>query len=55
MSEPRNPELHENEEPSNDFLDTAIGFGAMFGFMFLLAIIATVASLLMGDAVSSAG
>ena len=42
MNEPYNPELHINEEPRNDFLDLMIGFGGMFGFMFLIGIIATV-------------
>lgn len=39
------PELHVYEEPSNDFLDTAIGFAGMFGLLFLIAIIATVITL----------
>lgn len=32
MNDVNHPELHINEEPSNDFLDTAIGFGAFFAF-----------------------
>ncbi|MDB5052633.1 MAG: YqzM-like protein [Bacilli bacterium] len=45
MSDSNNPELHVNEEPSNDFMDTAIGFGAMFGFLFLMGIVATAITL----------
>jgi hypothetical protein len=45
MSDSNHPELHVNEEPSNDFMDTAIGFGAMFGFLFLMGIVATVITL----------
>jgi hypothetical protein len=46
MNESNHPELHVNEEPSNDFMDTAIGFGAMFGFLFLMGIVATAITLL---------
>ncbi len=42
MSDPRE---HVNEEPRNDFMDTAIGFGAFFGFMLVVAVIATIVSL----------
>lgn len=44
--ETRNPELHINEEPRNDFIDVGVGFLGMFGFCFLIAVIATVISLL---------
>lgn len=50
MSEARHPELHENEEPRNDLLDTGLAFGATFGIFLVIAVIATIASLLMGDA-----
>lgn len=40
--EDKHPELHINEEPSNDFMDTAVGFGVAFGFFTLVTIIATV-------------
>jgi len=40
------PEEHLMEEPSNDFLDTALGFAGMFGFLFLMGIVATVITLL---------
>ncbi|WP_127585794.1 YqzM family protein [Paenibacillus koleovorans] len=36
------PRLHVNEEPSNDFLDVAIGLGATFGLFFLMALVATI-------------
>jgi hypothetical protein len=34
-------ELHVNEEPRNDFSDVMIGFGAAFGFFFLIGVIFT--------------
>jgi hypothetical protein len=38
----QNPaELHVNEEPRNDFSDVMIGFGAAFGFFFLIGVIFT--------------
>lgn len=30
------PREHINEEPRNDFFDLMLGFGGMFGFMFVL-------------------
>lgn len=42
MSDPKHPELHVYEEPRNDFMDVGIGFGAFFGVLFLVAVIATV-------------
>jgi hypothetical protein len=33
MENVKDPRQHINEEPRDDFLDTAIGFGAMAGFM----------------------
>lgn len=41
-----NPELHVNEEPRNDFADVANGFMAMFGFIIVVTVLATVFSLL---------
>jgi hypothetical protein len=46
MNDPKHPELHINEEPSNDFMDTAIGFGAFFAFLLLIGVVATVISLM---------
>lgn len=46
MSETNNPELHVIEEPTNDFIDVVIGFVGMFGFLFLIAIVATIITLL---------
>jgi hypothetical protein len=46
MSESNHPEEHLMEEPSNDFMDTALGFAGMFGFLFLMGIVATVITLL---------
>ncbi|RKP56159.1 YqzM family protein [Cohnella endophytica] len=42
MENARDPRQHINEEPRDDFMDTAIGFGAMFGFMAVVFIIAVV-------------
>ncbi|MFE5323925.1 YqzM family protein [Paenibacillus sp. NPDC056579] len=42
MNDPKHPELHVMEEPTNDFLDVAIGFGAFFGVMLLMGVVATV-------------
>jgi hypothetical protein len=33
MENIRDPRQHVNEEPRDDFMDTAIGFAVMFGFM----------------------
>jgi len=48
MSDPKHPELHVNEEPRNDFMDTAIGFGAFFGILLVMGIVATVIKLVQG-------
>jgi hypothetical protein len=48
MSDPKHPELHVNEEPRNDFLDTGLAFGAFFGFMLLMAVVATVITMFKG-------
>lgn len=42
MENRNHPELHINEEPRNDFLDTAVGFAGMFTFMLVVAIIFTI-------------
>jgi hypothetical protein len=42
MENVRDPRLHINEEPRDDFMDTAIGFAGMFGFMFVVFTIAVV-------------
>jgi hypothetical protein len=42
MENVRDPRLHVNEEPRDDLMDTAIGFGAMFGFMFVVFAIAVI-------------
>ncbi|CAM3426369.1 YqzM family protein [Marinicrinis lubricantis] len=42
MSNSKNPELHINEEPRNDFLDVAVGFGVTFGFFFVVCVIFTI-------------
>jgi hypothetical protein len=47
MSEQQyNPELHVNEEPTNDFADVANGFMLMFGFILVVSILATVFSMI---------
>jgi hypothetical protein len=42
MENVRDPRQHINEEPRDDFMDTAIGFGAMFGFMFVVFAVAVI-------------
>lgn len=42
MNDPRS---HVNEEPRNDFMDVALGFGVTFGVFFLIALIATIIQL----------
>jgi hypothetical protein len=42
MDKPNHPELHINEEPRNDFMDTVVGFAGMFTFMLVVGIIFTV-------------
>jgi hypothetical protein len=36
MDNVRDPRQHINEEPRDDFMDTAMGFAGMFGFMFVV-------------------
>ncbi|MFD2610865.1 YqzM family protein [Paenibacillus gansuensis] len=43
--EANDPRLHTNEEPRDDLFDLMFGFGAMFGGMFLIALIATIIAL----------
>ncbi|MFC0211312.1 YqzM family protein [Paenibacillus chartarius] len=48
MSEQQyHPELHVYEEERNDLIDVAVGFGGFFGVLFLIALVATIVSLLM--------
>jgi len=42
----QDPREHINEEPRDDFADTAIGFAGMFGFMFVVFTIAVVVKFL---------
>ncbi|MFD0868107.1 Uncharacterised protein [Chlamydia abortus] len=42
MLEPNHPGHHVNEEPRNDFMDVAVGFGVTAGVMLLIAVIATI-------------
>jgi hypothetical protein len=42
MENVRDPRLHINEEPRDDFFDVAIGFGAMFGFMLVVFAVAVI-------------
>ncbi len=37
MERINHPEQHVNEEPRNDFMDTALGFAGMFAFMLVVA------------------
>ncbi|HUC92536.1 MAG TPA: YqzM family protein [Paenibacillus sp.] len=36
MDNVQDPRNHVNEEPRNDFMDTAVGFGVFFGFMLVV-------------------
>lgn len=36
------PRMHVNEEPRNDLIDVGVGFLGMFGFMLVVAVVATV-------------
>lgn len=38
----QDPREHVNEEPRNDLIDVGLGFMAMFGFMLVVAAVATV-------------
>ncbi|MDQ1912130.1 YqzM family protein [Paenibacillus sp. GD4] len=40
------PRQHIIEEPSNDFIDTALGFGVFFGVLLLIAVAATVVQIM---------
>jgi hypothetical protein len=46
MSEIRHPEQHMNEEPRNDFMDTAMGFGVFFGVLFVIFAAAVIVKLM---------
>ncbi|MDP5272586.1 YqzM family protein [Chengkuizengella axinellae] len=46
MSEARQPELHVNEEPRNDFIDVGVGFAVSAGIFFTIGIIATILSVI---------
>jgi hypothetical protein len=42
MENIQDPRLHVNEEPRDDFIDTAVGFGVMFGFMVVVFVAAII-------------
>jgi hypothetical protein len=42
MDNIRDPRQHINEEPRDDFMDTAMGFAVMFGFMFVVFAVAVI-------------
>jgi hypothetical protein len=42
MENIRDPRQHTNEEPRDDFMDTAMGFAAMSGFMVVVFVVAVV-------------
>ncbi|UUZ84058.1 hypothetical protein LJK88_10015 [Paenibacillus sp. P26] len=44
MSEQKHPELHVYEEERDDLMDVSMGFGVFFAVLFVIAIIATVIS-----------
>lgn len=47
MSDPKHPELHINEEPRNDFIDVAVGMAVTTVGFLVIAVAATVLSLLL--------
>lgn len=42
MSESKNPELHINEEPQNDFISVGLGMAVSMAFFLGVAVICTV-------------
>ncbi|MBB6632672.1 YqzM family protein [Cohnella thailandensis] len=38
----QDPRLHINEEPRDDLRDLVVGFGGMFGFMFVVFAVAVI-------------
>ncbi|GKS14558.1 YqzM family protein [Paenibacillus chitinolyticus] len=48
MSDPKHPELHLNEEPRNDFMDVALGFGGFFAVLMIIFIIGVIIKLVIG-------
>ncbi|MEI7026671.1 YqzM family protein [Paenibacillus sp. y28] len=48
MNNANHPELHVNEEPRNDLMDTGIGFGVTFGIFLVIAVVFTVVAALIG-------
>lgn len=50
MNQTNHPELHVNEEPRNDLMDVGIGFLVTLGGFLTIALVATIISLLIGDA-----
>lgn len=47
MSETNHPEIHVNEEPRNDFIDVGVGMAVTTGGFFIVAIIATILSVVL--------
>jgi hypothetical protein len=47
MTDTNHPELHVNEEPSNDFIDVGLGMAFSVGIFFVIAIIMTVISIVL--------
>ena len=46
MENVTDPRQHINEEPRDDFMDTAVGFAVMFGFMLVVFTAAVVVKLI---------
>lgn len=46
MSDSNHPELHVNEEPSDDFMETGIGYMGMMTFIIVGSVIATIISIM---------
>ncbi|MFC5469558.1 YqzM family protein [Cohnella suwonensis] len=42
MENVKDPRQHINEEPRDDLMDLVMGFGGMFGFMFVVFAIAVI-------------
>lgn len=49
MDNARDPRLHVNEEPRDDFKDLVVGFGGMFTFMFVVFAIAVIVKFIITD------
>lgn len=47
MNDSKHPELHVYEEQRDDLMDVSMGFGVFFAILFVIAIVATVITIMM--------